>query len=190
MLDTLEFRDPDTSDPGGTIPLPQTIHNQLCQQIIIDRIVDADIISKIEQHYRGFTFKGSTKFDFTQLEQGCGGIPAHGENCQFLGGKWAQIKPYDLTATISLNESNTKAPFDDQYEVYGGKHEFINHSFGFMPERGTMIIHPSSPHFINAHAPIKRGALTIVKFHLVSNVPMIYQPSDYPGNYTNWFRDV
>lgn len=190
IIDCLEFKIPDTQGESGVVPVPQTISNQLCQQIIINQITNSDLIEKLETHYTGFQFKGSTKFDFTQLDAGCQGIEPHGENCTFINGKWAQVKPYDLTCYISLNESNSKPPFDDQYEVYGGKYQFINHAFGFMPERGTLIVHPSSPHFVNAHGEVKYGALTFVKFHLVSQTPMLYQPSEYPGNHTTWFRGL
>lgn len=171
-------------------PVPQTINNQLCQQTIINKIVNSNVIESIEDHYKGFTFKGSTKFEFTRLEAGCPGIAPHGENCTFLNGKWAQVKPFDLTCYIALNDTNSKVPFDEQFEVYGGKYQFINHAFGFMPERGTLIVHPSSPHFVNAHNEVRHGTLTFVKFHLVSDNPVLYQPSDYPGDYTTWFKGL
>lgn len=187
IVDCLDYPVCDTPDNSLS---HQITHSELCQQIIINQITNNDIIDKIESHYTGFDFKGSTKFDFVRLLTNSTGIPPHGENCAFINGKWAQVKPYDLTCHIALNDSNTQAPFDDDYEVYGGKYQFVSHKFGFLPERGTLIVHPSSPHFVNAHGEVKRGSLTFVKFHLVSHNHLIYQPSDYPGNFTTWFTGV
>ncbi len=185
IIDYLPFSDPDVDKNG--YPLPQYVTNDTCQTTIINRITSSTLIQQLEDHFIGFEFKGSTKFSFVRLTEQCRGIEPHGENCAFINGKWAQVKPYDLTCYIALNENNDRMPFDASYEVYGGKYQFINHQFGFMPERGTLIVHPSSPHFVNAHGEIKFGELTFVKFHLVSQTPMIYQPTDYPGNFTTWF---
>lgn len=188
IVDYLPFPIPDVDANG--YPLPQSIVNDTCQTAIINRITNSTLIQQLEQHFTGFEFKGSTKFSFVRLSEQCRGIEPHGENCIFTNGKWARVKPYDLTCYIALNENNDKMPFDPSYEVYGGKYQFINHKFGFMPERGTLIVHPSSQHFVNAHGEIKFGDLTFVKFHLVSHTPMIYQPADYPGNFSTWFSGI
>ncbi|MNY65935.1 hypothetical protein D3C86_2032890 [compost metagenome] len=79
--------------------------------------------------------------------------------------------------------------FDPDYEVYGGKLQYPQYKFSFNPQVGTMIVHPAGPHFLHAYAPVVAGDLFYVTFHISSKLPHIYQPKDYPGDFTTWFAD-
>jgi hypothetical protein len=96
----------------------------------------------------------------------------------------------DFTGVIFLSDYQEQVPFDDEYEVFGGKLEFYSHKFGFNPQRGTLIIFPSDPHFINATSPIQAGDLFQIRFHITCTQPYLYNPKNFPGNYTTWFNET
>ena len=89
-----------------------------------------------------------------------------------------------------LSDYSENYPFDSDYEVYGGKLEFPQHDFGFNPERGTLIMYPSGPHFINAFSEVLAGDLFAARFHFGTHMPFLYNPEEFPGDYTNWFSDL
>lgn len=109
------------------------------------------------------------------------------ENSKHLRKKWVQVYFRDITGIIFLSTTNMHPPFDADYEVYGGKLEFPQHGFGFNSNRGVMIMYPSGPHFINKFTPPEAGNLQYIKFHLKSSERFMYQPNQYPGDYTSWF---
>ena len=73
--------------------------------------------------------------------------------------------------------------------MYGGKLEFPQWGFGFNPQRGTMIVFPSGPHFINATTKVLVGELYQVKIQMTAQVPLLFNPAEYPGDYKQWFRE-
>jgi len=93
----------------------------------------------------------------------------------------------DITAILFLTDYSKSAAFDALYEAYGGKLEFPNHGFGFNPERGTLVIFPATPHFINASSPVLVGDLFQVRINIATKRPFLYQPSEFPGNFLSWF---
>ncbi len=110
------------------------------------------------------------------------------DNSEYLRKKWVKVRNNDLTCILFLNQYQQTPPIDDRYEVYGGKVEFPQHGFGLNPELGTMVVYPSAPHFINFITPVNIGDLHIVRIHLTSNPMFLYQPSDFPGDFTTWFK--
>jgi hypothetical protein len=90
---------------------------------------------------------------------------------------------------LFLTDYNDKPPFDEDYEVFGGKLEFPQHQFGFNPQRGTLIAFPSEPHFINMVSSILVGSLYLTKFHIATKSPLLYDPNKFPGNYNTWLRE-
>lgn len=109
------------------------------------------------------------------------------ENSEYLREKWVKVRDNDFTCVIMLNDYQDTPPIDDDYEIYGGKLEFPQHGFGFNHKMGTLIVFPSGPHFINAIAQVSMGNLKIAKFYIKSKSLYLYQPSDFPGDYTTWF---
>ena len=112
------------------------------------------------------------------------------DSSKYINSKWVQIYPRDISGYIALSNFNDKVPFDTQYEVYGGKLEFPQHQFGFNPQIGTLILYPSAPHFIHQHTIIQCGTLYYIQFFIKADVPYLYKPTNFPGDYTTWFREV
>jgi hypothetical protein len=104
--------------------------------------------------------------------------------------RWTRTHNRDFSGVVFLSDYNDTVPFDGAYEVYGGKLEFPQHGFGFQPQRGTLIVYPSGPHFINYNTEIKFGDLFQVRFYLEMNGIYIHSPANFPGDYTEWFKEV
>ncbi len=161
-------------------------HNERAENIVFDKI--APIIPEIESHfgmdYRGFE-RPAFEWYIEDIDEKwkCG-------NSEYLRDKWVRVRDRDLTGILFLMDHQDTTPFDVDFEVCGGKLEFPQHQFGFNPERGTMILFPSGPHFLHRTAPVKAGDLFQVRFHIAADSPFLYQPSDFPGDYTTWFNDL
>jgi hypothetical protein len=110
------------------------------------------------------------------------------DNSRYLRKKWVRLYAVDLTGIVFFNDTNFAPPFDTDYEVYGGKLEFPQHQFGFNSKRGVMIMFPSGPHFVNKFTMPEIGNLYYAKFNITADSMFLYQPSDFPGDYTNWFK--
>lgn len=183
IVDSLGFYSPDL-DIGGD-PIKMVRNHEASQELIFHRL--QEILPFISTYY-GIGYKGTEQMFFEYFPEGCSGSPHQCENSNYLRKKWVRTKDRDLSALLFLSHSNQHPPFDTDYEVYGGKVEFPQHGFGFDAERGTLIIYPSGPHFINAISPILYGDLFVVRFHIASALPFLYQPDKFPGNYKDWFE--
>jgi len=53
-----------------------------------------------------------------------------------------------------------------------------------------LILFPSEPHFINGTTPIHAGDSFQVRFHVAASEPFLYDPADFPGDYTTWFEEI
>lgn len=159
-------------------------HNKKSEKIIFDRV--EPLIDTFEQHYN-IEYKG---FERPTFEWYVEGIDEgwRSANSEYLRDKWVRVRDRDLTGVIFLMDYQDRPPFDVDFEVCGGKLEFAQHQFGFNPERGTMIVFPSGPHFLHRTAPIQAGDLFQVRFHIAAQTPFLYQPSDFPGDYTTWLK--
>ncbi len=116
----------------------------------------------------------------------------HGcENSKFLRKKWVKVKDVDLVGYLWLKDFNSGVPLDPRYETYGGKLEFPAYDFSLVPQRGTMVFFPAGPHFITATSPVLVGSLELIKvgikLHTDSGEPWLYQPTNFPGSYQEWF---
>ena len=184
IVDMLEMYVPDVNtndDPIKTIK-----HHNLSEKIIFERFEDH--IDNIEQRY-DIEYRGTEKMSFEWYPEGCDGEAPHCENSNYVRKKWLKTKDNDFTAVLFLSDYQTKVPFDSDYEVYGGKLEFPQHNFGFNPERGTLVIFPSGPHFLNNTTEILAGDLYQVRFHFASVKPFLYDPNNFPGDYREWLRE-
>ena len=117
----------------------------------------------------------------------------HGcESSKYVRKKWVKTKDIDLVAYVWLKDFCGGAPLDPRHEVYGGKLEFPAYNFSLVPQRGTMVMFPAGPHFITAISPILVGSLEQIKFSVklteVGGAHWLYQPSNFPGTYTDWFE--
>ena len=157
------------------------------ENLIMTRI--SPIISKLNDYYEGFLYKGTERPMLEWYPQGTM-FGYQCENSNYVRKKWLRTKPNDLTAVVFMMDFHEKVPFDTDFEVYGGKLEFPQHQFSFNPERGTMIIFPSGPHFINGISEILYGNSILLRIHMVSEFPYHYDPELFPGDYRVWFKDL
>jgi hypothetical protein len=154
------------------------------EPLILDKIYG--IIPNINEYY-GVTYKGTDHIDVEWFPTGSSG-GFRSENSKYIRQKWVRVSPRDLTGVLFLTDFQDRPPFDIDFEVCGGKLEFPQHNFGFNPSRGTLVIFPSGPHFINGTTEIAAGDLFQVRFHIVNTDPYWYNPENFPGNYTTWFK--
>lgn len=182
IIDDLQFYVPDTDEDEKT-PIKMAKHHIASEEIVYEHI--KPLIPKLEQYY-GFNHRGTEMMNFefhaegTKPEVQC-------DNSSHINKKWARTRDRDFSIIIFLVDYQEATPFDEEYEVYGGKLEFPQHDFGFTPSRGTMIVYPSGPHFINAFSEIIAGDLFVVRSYLAAEVPYFHNPTEFPGNYKTWF---
>lgn len=104
-----------------------------------------------------------------------------------------KVKDVDLVGYVWLKDFNGGIPLDPRFEVYGGKLEFPAYDFSLMPQRGTLVLYPAGPHFITAVSPILVGSLeqvkVTVKLKARDGAVFIYQPSNFPGTFQEWFSE-
>jgi len=182
IVDQLEFYSPDVDADGD--PIKMVKFKDGPERQIFERLQQQ--VPQIMAHY-GLEYRGTENVVFEYLAQGTQPISLC-ENSDYLRTKWVRTKDRDLTGVIFLSDYSESPDFDSDYEVYGGKLEFPQHGFGFNPQRGTVVIYPSGPHFINANAEVIYGDLHQVRFHIAAASPFLYQPADFPGNFLKWFK--
>ena len=183
-IDLMDVTAPDTDKDGK--PLSSFRHNNTAEKFIFDRLQKT--FNTIQKHYN-VEYRGTEKMWFEWYPQGSKG-KLMCDNSEYIHRQWVRTKDRDLTAIVFLSDYSKSAAFDSLYEVYGGKLEFPTHNFGFNPERGTLVIFPSTPHFINAVAPVNIGDLFQVRIHMATKTPFLYQPTDFPGNFMSWFPQL
>ena len=181
IIDRANFTVPNTDKEGHDVKTVTT--SDSAEEIIYERLML--LMPELSAHYK-LIYKGTERMSFEWFPEGSKG-EFQSENSQFLRHKWLRTKARDVTCVLFLSDYSESPNFDDGYEVYGGKLEFVQHRFGFNPKRGTLIAFPSDPHFINITTPIAIGDLYQVRIQLAAKTPFIYQPQDFPGNFTTWF---
>lgn len=184
ICDDIAFFEADIDKNGK--PLRMYKHNADGEIAMFDRL--QPLIPELEKYY-GIQYKGTEEIMTEWYSEGTIGNPQC-ENSEWLRQKWVRTRSRDLTAIVFLSDYQDTANFDSDYEVYGGKFEFPQHGFGFNPERGTMIVYPSVPHFINATAEIKAGELYQARIQIAATAPFLYDPSKFPGDYKTWFKEL
>lgn len=153
------------------------------ESIIYDRI--QQLIPNIEQYYN-FQYKGinTIQFEWFPIDS----FQNHtAENSKIVNNKWVRHNINDFTGVLFLSDYQDNPPLDDEFEVYGGKLEFLYHKFGFNPKRGLLVIFPSDPHFVNSTSRVLLGNLYQVRIQITSDPHWNYDLKKFPGNYTTWF---
>lgn len=182
--DKIAFTEPDVDEDD--YPVRMFKHDAEVEENIFDRL--QLIIPELEAHYT-LQYKGTEEIMVEWYSHGVRG-KTQCENSHYLKKKWVRTASRDLTGVLFMSDFNDSDSFDSDYEVYGGKLEFPQHNFGFNPERGTLVVYPSCPHFINATADIKAGELYQARIHIAATTPFLYDPKQFPGDYTSWFQGV
>jgi len=179
------FLIPEVNQEGKPVKTVRT--NTTYEEIIFERL--EPLIPALEKHYE-FQYKGTEQpFSFEWFTQDSVGEPTC-DNSSYLRKKWLRTKARDFTGILFLCDYQETTPFEKDFEVYGGKLEFPQWGFGFNPQRGTLIVYPSEPHFINMTARINAGDLYQVRFHMAATSPYIYKPEMFPGDLNSWFANV
>lgn len=184
IVDGLGYYTPDVNIDDE--PIKMMRNHEESENIVYEKF--EPLIPMLEKHF-GFKHRGTESVTFEYIAEGVKPEPGC-ENSKWINKKWVRTKDRDFSAILFLSDYQDNLPFDSDYEVYGGKLEFLQHKFGFNPERGTLIVFPSGPHFINAFSDIIVGDLFIAKFHEAAQQPFIYQPAEFPGNYLSWFKGL
>lgn len=181
-LDDLDFVVPDYTADGRPIKMVK-----FCEP------VEALIYERLQQHmpalqaHYGFDYAGTEQMFFEWYPEECSHTQQVCENSSYIQKKWQRTALRDFTCVLFLSEFQTKTPFDSDYEVYGGKLEFPSWGFGFNPQRGTLIVYPSGPNFVNRTTPIIVGDLFQARIHISATTPYKYDKTQFPGNFKLWF---
>ena len=182
IISDLGFNEPDTDKDG--YPIKMSRHSEKHEEDLYHRF--QVIADRVFNHY-GCEYRATEKMQFEYLAEGVKTEPECA-NSQYLRKKWVKTRDRDIVGFLFLSDYCDNEYFDGMHEVYGGKLEFPQHAFGFEPERGTLILCPADPHFIYANAPVIVGDLFQVKLNFAAKEHLIYQPADFPGVYTTWFK--
>lgn len=149
------------------------------------------IISKLEDHYTGFNYRGTEHLVFQQFPAtGKLAEEPHCENAVFKRKKWIRVRDRDLTGVLWLKDYQESPPFDIRTQVLGGKLEFPVYNFGFQPQKGTLVIYPANERFISLTSAVLVGELQCVRFHICGEGTWMYNPEDYPGDFRTWFNEI
>lgn len=181
IVDECDFTVPDRDKNGKEIKTVKT--SEGVESIVYDRLIQ--LLPDLQAYY-GIAYKGMEPLSIEWFPEGSKG-ELGAENSTYVRGNWLRVRQRDLTGVLFLSEYQDGANFEQDFEVYGGKLEFPQHLFGFNPKRGTLVVFPSDPHFINVTAPIAIGDLIQIRIQIAADSPFLYDPTKFPGNYTNWF---
>lgn len=147
-----------------------------------------DLIPALEEYYE-YTHEGILPFQIEWFPPNYKEAPPRCEGSTFVNGKWCKKNSIDLCIVLFLTDYQDVAPFDETFEAYGGKLEFINHEFSITPKRGTLVVFPANEYFINHTSAVHAGSMYQIRVHLIGSydTPFIYDPENYKGDYTTWF---
>lgn len=183
IVDEIDVPNPDVDTEGK--PIQMARYHEPSEKRI--HKVFSPLIEPLEDYYN-FTYKGTTPVSFEIYPEGCTTAPIC-DNSNHVAGKWVRTKDIDFTCVLFLSDYNDKPPFDSEYEVYGGKLGMHNFDFSFNPERGTLVMYPSGPHFVNSVSPPKFGNAYMARFHLAGILPWMYDPKQWPGTWRQWLGE-
>jgi hypothetical protein len=183
VIDDLDLLFPDVD--ADDHPIKKIVYNEPAEAMIYERV--SPLFPQFEQYYN-IKYKGTEPISFEWYPETSTG-QFNCENSRYLRKKWVRTENRDLTAIVFLSDYQPTTPFDNDYEVYGGKLEFPQWGFGFNPIRGTMIVFPSDPHFINITTQIQAGELYQARIQMAAERPFTFDPKLYPGDYRVWFGD-
>ncbi len=166
------------------VPVKSTTQNVLSQNRILPYL--EELVPILEEYY-DYEHAGILPLSIECYPENCRPEGLRSENSMKMEGRWRRVNDHDFTGVIFLKDSSSDTNFDDYFEVYGTKLEFPHHQFGFLPERGQLIIFPSAPNFVNSTTSPKLGDMYQMRFQIVGMDPYNYDMRKFPGNYSTWF---
>lgn len=155
IINELDFSYPDV-DINNKQLITVIKHNRL-QKPIKENF--KQLIPNIENHFN-VKVNNLTEMEFTLIPN----------NTEILIKK----NDEDFTCLIFLKDYCVSNNFDISYEVYGGKINFLSWGFGINPERGTIIIFPSTSNFMYKISEVCIGKLIFIKFNIKTNNKFIF----------------
>lgn len=180
----MDFYSPETDRSGK--PTKAIRRNEEAESILFEKF--REVIPKIEEYF-GTEYRGTEPIYVEWYPEESEGAFVC-ESSSYVRKKWVRTKDRDFTAVLFLTDYQDNIPFDSEFEVYGGKLEFPQWGFGFNPQRGTLIVFPSSPHFINITTKILVGDLFQAKIHIAAQKPFLFDAKNFPGDYRTWFKET
>lgn len=187
ILSKIQTQSPNLDTEGNPVKMERYCDD--AEDIIFHKL--QALIPEVEEHY-GFKYRGTEKVVFQHYPEGMKGNcaePHHAENSQYLRKKWVKVRPVDITGILWLKDYNDRPPFDNGSDVFGGKLEFAAHNFSLTPQKGTLVLFPAGPHFIKAISPVLVGDLYQAKVNIGAEGVWLYQPSNFPGHFSDWFKE-
>ena len=193
IISKIEVKQPDVNKEG--FPIKMERHHSIIEDALFGRL--KEFIPEIEERYSA-KYRGTEKmvFQYYPETQGNAAENPGCENSKFIKRKWVKVKDVDLTGVLWLKDFNDKVPLDPRSEVYGGKLEFPGFNFSLVPQRGSLVIFPASPHFVTAISPVLVSQLYQIKINICISTEddglWFYTPSEYPydekrGILDSWF---
>lgn len=182
ILSSLDLSYPNTNEKDA--PIKTVLKAPITQSRIWKRA--EEYFDSIEAYY-DVEIDSMNAVDVEWYPESCVEESPRCENSIYISDKWRVMNDYDFTMVVFLKDFNSNPDFDIDFECYGGKLEFINHQFGFNPQRGTAILFPGNQYFINRTASPKMGDAMQLRTHLTCTERFKYHPQNYEGNYKTWF---
>lgn len=184
-----EVTQPDVTLEGDAIKNEH--HILFWEQDIVQRF--HEVVPEIEARY-DCKYRGLEAPVLQYLPENAN-APAVGpgcENSKYLRKKWVKTCDVDLVGFVWLKDFNGNPPLDPRHEVFGGKLEFPVYNFSLVPQRGTLVLFPAGPHFITVISPILLGDLYQIKLRVCIEPKdgglWLYQPTNFPGTWEQWFE--
>jgi hypothetical protein len=183
FISNYEVKSPNLNLDGKPTKLERLIPPEGGQDIILQKL--RSHIPLIEERYYA-SYRLTEQFSITHYPEN-DKEPAEKPGCessQYLKRRWIKTKDIDLTGIIWLKDYRDEIPLDPRMEVYGGKTEFPAYNFSLVPQRGTLVLYPATPHFITCVSPILVSDLYQIKVNIAlsgeNNSTYLYDPTKFP----------
>lgn len=189
IIDDNLVKQPDVNVDGDPQKLER--HVLFWEHEIAERF--RELVPEIEDHY-DCEYRGLEKpvLQYFPENPKAPAVQPGCENSKYIRKKWVKTKDVDLVGFVWLKDFNSNVPLDPRHEVFGGKLEFPVYNFSLVPQRGTLVLFPAGPHFINVISPILLGDLYQIKLNVCIQPKggglWLYQPQNFPGTWQQWFK--
>jgi len=165
-------------------PREMVFHNQL-NTLRIMQVFDP-VVDNLEAHYET-TYLGTHKlmFEWYPRKYNHKKLVVDSHLYDKKEG-WKLSNRIDFTGILWLTTYNDQGDFEPSFETYGGNLNFPNFDINFKPQRGTMVIFPSTPNFVYCVGPVHEGNLVQVHLQIRSEGGFQFRPEDYETDPTKW----
>lgn len=162
------------------VPINENIVQSLGKRVM-------ELYPTLEKYY-DVKIKGIRPFDLTIVPEKVKEAPSVA-GYQFAK-KWIKVSKGDLIASLVLVDTVTGEGFDPTRECLGGEFEFTSFNLTMSNTRGTLIVHPNTPHFMRATSQVRLGRMYRIDMVIVCEEDFVYQPEKFKGHYLDWFNNA